>query len=102
MFDDLVTMIIILVGFILVLASLFLPRFVKPKISRTLNSKQLVKEQEVRTLERVEEGLLELEETARQLFGRIDTRVRSLARLLEDADRKVQELKSLSLKDKDI
>jgi hypothetical protein len=83
--DQTIILAIIGTGLVLVLVSMFLPRLVKQKGQGAAEEKWNVPD-DVRALERVEESTLKLEESARELFGRLDTKARMLIRLIEEAE----------------
>lgn len=85
----------IVAGFFLVIASMAFPRLVKNKKLAQLTSEAETHTHEVRALERVESRLLELEETSREIFGRLDTRARLMIRLIEEAEVKRQQLEEM-------
>ena len=95
MFDDPITLVMVVTGFILVLASLALPRMMRKQVQAAENSMGQLKPAETAALERVEQSLLELEETSREVFGRIDTRTRVLIRLIEEAEVQAQRLEQV-------
>lgn len=95
LFEQALTMVIIALGFLLVVASVVLPRLVK---SRGMDSEpssgsgRPVSEDDLRSLQRIEDGIIRLEESSRELFGRLDTRSRALIRLIEEAEIRIQKL----------
>lgn len=95
-FEDPISLVIVIVGFFLVLAALALPRIMRKQVDHaaTLPADNL-RSAENAALERVEKSLLELEETSRELFGRLDTRTRVLIRLIEEAEIQSQRLEKL-------
>lgn len=91
---DLANLLFIVLGFVLVLASLALPRLIRPRASAQggTASPGTSDRFDLRALERIDRSMVQLEETSRELFGRLDTRTRVLIRLLEDAEVKSQQL----------
>jgi hypothetical protein len=84
---------IIAVGFVLVMVAVFLPKIVK--LRRPVTAEEALPSatsDSLRALERVEDSTLKLEEASRELFGRLDTRSRMLIRLIEEAELKIREL----------
>ena len=115
-FDNVVTLMIVIAGFILVMVSIFLPRIVRSKAPRvpTMPTRLPAVANAPRggqppapmlsgaehTSERIDGDLLRLEESARELFGRLDARSRVLIRLIEEAEVRAQELERLIQKGK--
>ncbi|MCA8939726.1 MAG: hypothetical protein KDB07_07965 [Planctomycetes bacterium] len=93
--DDLLTLVLMFAGFLLVVISAFLPRIIGKKAVVDDSNVSGARAQEVRALERVEDNLLKLEETAREAFGRIDTRSRLLIRLIEESEVRRREIVAL-------
>jgi hypothetical protein len=87
LFENALTLVIVSLGFILVVVSIALPKLAKNRHGDPVESgRPKGTENELRALERVEDSTLELEETARDVFGRIDTRARMLIQLIEEAE----------------
>gem|GEM_PF-5222770 len=100
MFGDPLTLVLLGGGFLMILASVLVPKLVKPPRQVGDDSVTRARTTELRSLERVEEGVLHLEETSRELFGRIDTRARMLILLIEEADASCRKLEQLAQGDK--
>ena len=92
--NELLNILIIAAGFIMIVASMALPRIFRPRPEVDARGYPLAKpvSEDRRALERVEQGLIQLEETSREVFARIDTRTRVLVRLIEDAEVKAKQL----------
>ncbi|MCK6438691.1 MAG: hypothetical protein L6Q71_00640 [Planctomycetes bacterium] len=89
---DLTNLLFIVLGFVFVLASVALPRIVRPRAAAQASGQAQADRLDFRALERIDRSMVQLEETSRELFGRLDTRTRVLIRLLEDAEVKTQQL----------
>lgn len=94
-FTDPLTLILLFAGTALVLASMLVPKLVRPPRSKDDDSPMRARQAELRSLERVEDGVVELEETARELFGRMDTRARVLIHLIEEADASARKIETM-------
>lgn len=76
--------------------SIVLPRLAKGReASQGRSGRPEGTENELRALERVEDSTIELEETARDIFGRIDTRTRVLIQLIEEAEMRSNRIEEL-------
>lgn len=96
MFENALTLVIVVMGFILVAVSVVLPKFVRNRHGKAVSSgRPQGSESELRNLEKIEDSTLELEETAREVFGRIDTRSRILIQLIEEAEVRSAKLETL-------
>lgn len=96
MFENALTLVTVVMGFILVAISVVLPKFVRNRHGQAVQSgRPQASESELRNLEKIEDSTLELEETAREVFGRIDTRSRILIQLIEEAEVRSAKLESL-------
>lgn len=90
---DPLNLVMIIIGFLLIIASLALPKMLRKKGEQAAATYQPT--DEMRALERIEQGMLKLEDTSRELFGRLDTRARALIRLVEEAEVRAQHIETL-------
>lgn len=90
---------LVVVGFFLVLGALLLPRF----LQRANRAKKRVLPQTVsfvptpeeeRELNKARELLIHVDDFSRQAFAKLDTKLRLLNRLIEEADVKIRRLES--------
>ncbi len=89
-------MVAVFAGFALVIISLILPRLVRERGRQPESAAAPhAVEEDVRALERIEDGALRLEEVSRELMGRLDTRARVLIRLIEEAEVRAKELQAV-------
>ena len=98
---DIVTLVVVTVGAVFVLLAIFLPRMLKTRGADGEPAGAPVStaghDRERAAMERVEQAVIQLEETSRELFGRLDTRARVLIHLIEEAEvrtRRIEELQA--------
>jgi hypothetical protein len=93
--EQALTMVAIFAGFALVVISLILPRLARERGGNIETLTPRGADEDLRALERIEDGALKLEEVSRDLFGRLDTRARMLIRLIEEAEVRANELQAV-------